>query len=101
MFWYNTSRLVLVLTHHTIRPRVTSLFLDLWGTPLSLHLWNLSYTDGTVASSMDLVPLVLGSTLDPESLLAILLLHVLDERRVALAERLTIILAVLVSRLVL
>jgi hypothetical protein len=92
MFWYNTSRLVLVLTHHAIHPR---------GTSLSLDLWDLSYTDSTVASSMDLLPLVFGSTLDPESLLAILLLHVLDERRVALAERLTIILAILVSRLVL
>lgn len=46
-------------------------------------------------------PLVLGSALDPESLLAVLLLHVLDERSVALAERLTVILAVLVGRLVL
>lgn len=100
MFWYNTSRLVLVLTHHTIRPRLPSLFLDLWGSPLSLHLWDLIQSRHC-RNGIDLVPLVLGSTLDPESLLAILLLHVLDEGRVALAERLTIILTVLVSRLVL
>lgn len=46
-------------------------------------------------------PLVLGSTLDPESLLAVLLLDVLDERRVALAERLAVVLTVLVGGLVL